>query len=158
MHDNVSSTRVTTPRPHSRRGVGNIAATGLVILANNMVEEKKSKRRQSSGASAAVTGEDSIYEMQVRICKALANPTRLRILDLLGQESHTVSGLQKALGIPLPNVSVQLATLRSAGVVMTQKKGKEVHCYLALPEVRQACHFIRQVLRAQLRNAQKLPI
>jgi hypothetical protein len=51
-----------------------------------------------------------------------------------------------------------LATLRAAGVVTTQKKGKEVHCFLALPEVRQACHFIRQVLRAQVRNTQKLPI
>ncbi|MGB7847730.1 MAG: metalloregulator ArsR/SmtB family transcription factor [Candidatus Acidiferrum sp.] len=102
--------------------------------------------------------DSKLLEMQVRICKALANPTRLRILDLLGKKSYTVSGLQKELGIPMPNVSVQLATLRAAGVVTTQKKGKEVHCFLALPEVRQACHFIRQVLRAQIRNTQKLPI
>jgi len=27
--------------------------------------------------------EDQVYEMQVRICKAFANPTRLRMLDLL---------------------------------------------------------------------------
>jgi DNA-binding transcriptional ArsR family regulator len=107
----------------------------------------------------AKNGADSqLLEMQVRICKALANPTRLRILDLLGKKSYTVSGLQKELGIPLANVSVQLATLRAVGVVTTQKKGKEVHCFLALPEVRQACHFIRQVLRAQVRNTQKLPI
>lgn len=107
----------------------------------------------------AKNGADSrLLEMQVRICKALANPTRLRILDLLGKKSYTVSGLQKELGIPLANVSVQLSILRAAGVVTTEKKGKEVHCFLALPEVRQACHFIHQVLRAQLRNAQKLPI
>ena len=102
--------------------------------------------------------DEQLLEMQVRICKALANPTRLRILDLLGRKSYTVSGLQKVLGIPLPNVSVQLATLRAVGVVRTQKKGKEVHCFLALPEVRQACHFIRQVLRAQVKNAQNLPV
>jgi len=96
--------------------------------------------------------------MQVRICKALANHTRLRILDLLGKKSYTVSGLQAELGIPLANVSVQLATLRAAGVVVTEKKGKQVFCSLALPEVRQACHFIRRVLKAQVRNAQNLPI
>jgi len=78
--------------------------------------------------------------------------------DLLGHQSYSVSGLQKAPGIPLANVSVKLATLRAAGVVTTQKKSKKVHCYLALLEVRRACHFIRQVLRAQFRNAQKLPI
>ena len=107
---------------------------------------------------AKYCADEQLLEMQVRICKALANPTRLKILDLLGKKSYTVSGLQKELGIPLPNVSVQLATLRAAGVVATKKKGKEVYCSLALPEVRQACHFIRQVLRAQVKNAQSLPI
>jgi ArsR family transcriptional regulator len=96
--------------------------------------------------------------MQVRICKALANPNRLRILDLLGKKAYTVSGLQKELGIPLANVSVQLATLRAAGVVVAEKKGKQVYCSLALPEVKQACHFIRRVLKAQVRNAQNLAI
>ena len=107
---------------------------------------------------AKYCADEQLLEMQVRICKALANPTRLKILDLLGKKSYTVSGLQKELGIPLPNVSVQLATLRAAGVVATKKKGKEVYCSLALPEVRQACHFIRQVLRAQVKNAQNLPV
>lgn len=124
----------------------------------NSMSHPKSYKRQRSARQPIITGDDALYERQVRICKALANPTRLRILDLLGQQSHTVSGLQKALGIPMPNVSVQLATLRAAGVVATQKKGKEVHCFLALPEVRQACHYIRQVLRAQVRNSQRLPI
>jgi DNA-binding transcriptional ArsR family regulator len=121
-----------------------------------MPRAKSSKH--SSAPETALNGELALYERQVRICKALANPTRLKILDLLDKQSHTVSGLQKQLGIPLANVSVQLATLRAAGVVATQKKGKEVHCFLALPEVSQACHFIRKVLKAQVRNAQKLPI
>lgn len=121
-------------------------------------------RKHASNKAPRVSGitqagkENRIYEMQVRICKALANPNRLRILDLLGKKPYTVSGLQKELGIPLANVSVQLATLRAAGVVVTDKKGKQVYCSLALPEVRQACHFIRRVLKAQVRNAQKLSI
>ncbi len=116
------------------------------------------KRSRPTGAAETVAAENRIYEMQVRICKALANHTRLHILDLLGKKSYTVSGLQAELGIPLANVSVQLATLRAAGVVVTEKRGKQVHCSLALPEVRQACHFIRRVLKAQVRNAQNLPI
>jgi DNA-binding transcriptional ArsR family regulator len=119
---------------------------------------RKTSKRFGNASPPELNGDAALYERQVRICKALANPTRLRILDLLAKHAHTVSGLQKELGIPLANVSVQLSTLRAAGVVATQKKGKEVHCFLALPEVRQACHFIRQVLRAQVRNAQKLPI
>jgi DNA-binding transcriptional ArsR family regulator len=118
----------------------------------------KSSKRQPAVPSLDRKGDEVLYERQVRICKALGNPTRLRILDLLGKRQYTVSGLQKEIGIPLANVSVQLSILRAAGVVATQKKGKEVYCSLALPEVRQACHFIRQVLKAQVRNTQKLPI
>jgi DNA-binding transcriptional ArsR family regulator len=139
------------------KGLRGISARQPLGQTDTMSQPRSSKRKPSA-PQPTVNGEDALYERQVRICKALANPTRLRILDLLGQQSHTVSGLQKALGIPMPNVSVQLAILRAAGVVITHKKGKEVHCFLALPEVRQACHFIRQVLRAQVQNTQKLPI
>lgn len=93
--------------------------------------------------------------------KALGNPTRLRILDLLDKRPYTVSGLQQELGIPLASVSIQLSTLRAAGLVTTQKKGKEVHYFLSMPEVRQACHFIPGSLRSasvrlrQIRGNQK---
>lgn len=157
MHHNHP---VTFDRDLERKVPGALrrVSARLQLDPNNTMSHPKSSKRQRSTLRPAANGEDALYERQVRICKALANPTRLRILDLLGHHSHTVSGLQKALGIPMPNVSVQLATLRAAGVVTTQKRGKEVHCFLALPEVRQACHFIRQVLRAQVKNAQNLPV
>lgn len=126
--------------------------------AHKMTAHTSARRSRAVGSHQPAHAENRIYEMQVRICKALANPNRLRILDLLGKKPYTVSGLQKELGIPLANVSVQLATLRAAGVVVTEKKGKQVYCSLALPEVRQACHFIRRVLKAQVRSAQNLPI
>ena len=154
MHKNEDAARTTAPRAQSPWATESLTANWWASPNDRMPTKKKTKRHKASQAIA----DASIYERQVRICKALANPTRLRILDLLGQQTLTVSGLQKALGIPLPNVSVQLATLRAAGVVATHKKGKEVHCSLALPEVRQACHFIRQVLRAQVKNAQNLPV
>jgi DNA-binding transcriptional ArsR family regulator len=155
MHENQSSPTRTETNGSLRAAAG-VRRSGRPPDPANAMAERKSKRRQPSEPIS--TGEDNLYERQVRICKALANPTRLRILDLLGKQTYTVSGLQKELGIPLANVSIQLSTLRAAGVVSTQKKGKEVHCFLALPEVRQACHFIRQVLRAQVRVAQRLPI
>jgi DNA-binding transcriptional ArsR family regulator len=101
---------------------------------------------------------NKVYEMQARICKALAHPSRMHIMDLLGKREHTVSELQKQLGIPLPTVSIQIAILRTAGIVETRKEGKSVHCSLAVPEIKQACHLVHCVLRSQIRNAQKLPI
>jgi DNA-binding transcriptional ArsR family regulator len=102
--------------------------------------------------------DDQVFEMQVRICKAFANTTRLRMLDLLAKHELSVSDLQSALGITTPNVSQHLSILKGAGVVATRREGKQIFCSLALPEVKQACTLIRDVLRAQVRNGRKLVI
>jgi ArsR family transcriptional regulator len=102
--------------------------------------------------------EDRIYEMQVRICKAFANTSRLRMLDLLAKQELTVSDLQAKLGITTANVSQHLAVLKGAGVVATRRDGKQIFCRLAIPEVKSACSLIRDVLRAQLRDGRKLDV
>jgi len=99
-----------------------------------------------------------VYEMQVRICKAFANSTRLRMLDLLAKREHAVSDIQAELGLSAPNISQHLAILKAAGVVATRRDGKQIFCSLAIPEVKQACGLIRDVLRAQIRNGRKLVV
>jgi DNA-binding transcriptional ArsR family regulator len=155
MHKNELTAQKFGPVLIAGQGLAGFAPSELPVGAHEVT--RRTTRKGIRATETAVV-ENRIYEMQVRICKALANHTRLHILDLLGKKSYTVSGLQRELGIPLANVSVQLATLRAAGIVVTEKKGKHVYCSLALPEVRQACHFIRRVLKAQVRNAQNLPI
>jgi len=108
--------------------------------------------------AAKVEVDSQVYEMQVRICKAFANATRLQMLDLLANRELTVSELQAALRIPTPNVSQHLAILKAAGVVGTRREGKQIYCSLTLPEVKRACGLIREVLRAQIRNGRKLAI
>lgn len=102
--------------------------------------------------------DDRVYEMQVRICKAFAHPSRLRMLDLLAKREHSVSELQQALKITVPNVSQHLSILKAVGVVKTRRDGKQIFCSLAIPEVKTACSLIRDVLRAQVRNGRELVI
>jgi DNA-binding transcriptional ArsR family regulator len=102
--------------------------------------------------------EDEIYERQVGICKAFANPTRLRILDMIAANEETSTTLQRKLGVSTANLSQHLAVLKGAGVIVTHREGKHVRCSLAIPEVKQACHLIRNVLRAQLRNGRRLGV
>src|SRR5260370_33814648 len=102
--------------------------------------------------------DEQIFEMQVRICKAFANSTRLRILDMLAKREHAISDIQSELGLSAPNVSQHLAILKAAGVVTTRRKGKHILCSLTIPEVKQACGLIREVLRAQIRNERKLAV
>ena len=102
--------------------------------------------------------ETLIYEKQVNICKAFANPIRLRILDLIARRPYAAAQLQAELEISKANLSQHMTILKAAGVITTHREGKQVYCTLAIPEVKQACQLIRNVLRAQIRTGQQLAV
>ncbi|MEW6128757.1 MAG: metalloregulator ArsR/SmtB family transcription factor [Acidobacteriota bacterium] len=97
-----------------------------------------------------------LYEMQANICKAFAHPTRIQILDLLGNGEMGVSELIEKLNASKTNVSQHLAILKSAGVLKTRRVGKQIYCSLAIPEVKQACQLIGKVLKAQIEKTRAL--
>ncbi|HLO00015.1 MAG TPA: metalloregulator ArsR/SmtB family transcription factor [Pyrinomonadaceae bacterium] len=97
-----------------------------------------------------------IFERQARICRAFAHPGRLQILDLLGQGERGSSELQDSLGISKTSISQHLSVLRAAGVLTTRRKGKQIYCSLAMPEVKQACKLIRKVLEAHIAESRRL--
>lgn len=97
-----------------------------------------------------------IYQRQSQICKAFANPVRIQILEMLGERAWYVSELLAELGISKPNLSQHLAILRNSGVVTTSRVGKQLSCTLAMPEVKNACELIRNVLRKQVDEGRKL--
>lgn len=99
-----------------------------------------------------------IFERQAVICKAFAHPKRLQLLDMIGKGERAVAELQEELGVSKANMSQHLSVLRSAGVVATRRNGKQVYCALAIPEVKNACSLLREVLRSQLRQQHKLVI
>lgn len=99
-----------------------------------------------------------VFERQARICKAFANSTRLRMLDLLGKRDWGATELQEELGISKANLSQHIAVLKGAGIVAARRAGKAVHFSLTMPEVKSACHLIRDVLRAQIRDGRRLSV
>ncbi len=56
--------------------------------------------------------------------KLLADPTRLRILLLLDQESLSVADLQELLGMGQSRISTQLSQLKTEGLVSDERSGK----------------------------------
>ncbi|HKI85441.1 MAG TPA: metalloregulator ArsR/SmtB family transcription factor [Thermoanaerobaculia bacterium] len=67
----------------------------------------------------------------VRMAKALAHPTRLRILAMLGDGALCVCQLTAALGLAASTVSAHLAELRNAGLLEEDKEGRWVHYRVA---------------------------
>jgi ArsR family transcriptional regulator len=69
------------------------------------------------------------------VMRALADPTRLRIIGLLAHGEVCVCDIHETLGIPQPKTSRHLAYLRRAGLVSARKAGLWVHYRLAdLPD------------------------
>jgi DNA-binding transcriptional ArsR family regulator len=71
------------------------------------------------------------------VLKALADETRLRILESLLLEERCVTELVQELRYPQPHVSHHLRILRDAGLVQGLRKGKQV-CYRVSPTIRRA--------------------
>jgi len=66
------------------------------------------------------------------IFKALAEPTRLRIVNLLLQEGACVCELGSVLDLSQPLVSRHLAYLRNCGMVQDRREGTRVRYTLVL--------------------------
>jgi ArsR family transcriptional regulator len=62
--------------------------------------------------------------------KALADPTRLRMLQRLSEGDGTVTDLMHHVDLSQPLVSWHLRRLRVAGLVETRRAGREVVCSL----------------------------
>jgi ArsR family transcriptional regulator len=102
------------------------------------------------------TDDAVLYERRARICKVLADPKRLRLIDALRDAERSVGELAETLGATYPNVSQHLNVMRDAGLVVSRRDGTTVFYRLAYPQITQACDIVRDVLRAQLTDAAAL--
>lgn len=100
--------------------------------------------------------EDALYERRARICQALADPKRLRLIEELREGERSVGDLADALGISYPNASQHLTVMREAGLVSTRREGSSVFYRLAYPRIAEACDIVRDILRDQLMDAAQL--
>jgi DNA-binding transcriptional ArsR family regulator len=94
--------------------------------------------------------EEQLYRLQADVCQALADPTRLKLLALLGERPRAVKDLVEATGERQAKISQHLAIMRKLGIVRTQRAGTAVHYSLADPRILEACHITREILLRQL--------
>ncbi|MDP8950202.1 MAG: metalloregulator ArsR/SmtB family transcription factor [Actinomycetota bacterium] len=99
---------------------------------------------------------DSLYAEFAVLGKALANPHRLELLDLLAQGERSVEELAKAAALSLANASAHLQVLRQARLVEAEKRGLNVVYRLASPEVFELWRTLRDVGSARLAEIDRL--
>lgn len=77
--------------------------------------------------------------------KALADRTRLRLLNLMGSDEVCVCFFVEVFGTNQPKISRHLAYLRRAGVVKARRDGKWIHYSVAEPSDPSAARVLHEV-------------
>ena len=93
---------------------------------------------------------EDLAELIARRFRALGDPLRVRILDLLRDQELSVTTLAEQLGAGQQNVSKHLAVLTDSGMLARRKDGNHVYYRVADEAVFALCEQICGSLQAQL--------
>lgn len=99
---------------------------------------------------------DAIYGQFARIGKALANPHRLELLDVLAQGPRSVEALAEETALTMANASQHLQVLRRARLVRRQKEGTYVYYRPAGDDVVRLWQALRNVGETQLADIDRI--
>ena len=100
--------------------------------------------------------EEKMYQMHAEVCKILASPIRLKILNSLREGEKSVEELTKLLGLHKANLSQHLAILRQRKIVTTRRAGLNIYYSIANTKMIKACDILKEVLFEQIQEDDKL--
>src|SRR5271165_341066 len=102
--------------------------------------------RMYCGRMARMGRIQPIFSLEL-LFRALADPTRLRLLNLIGNREICVCYFVEILGMSQPKISRHLAYLRRAGVVASRRDGKWMHYRLTVPGDEAVAAVLRETLK-----------
>jgi ArsR family transcriptional regulator, arsenate/arsenite/antimonite-responsive transcriptional repressor len=89
-----------------------------------------------------------------QLFRALADPTRLRLINLMSEQEICVCYFIEVIGAPQPKISRHLAYLRGAGIVAARREGKWMHYRLTMPHDSHAASILKNTLEALRQDKQ----
>lgn len=97
-----------------------------------------------SGAMSSIQNE--LFQLHASVCKGLADPKRLLILNALRDGERSVGDLCEELALPQANVSQHLAVLRDRGLVLARKDAQFVYYSVSSSKIIAAIDLLREVM------------
>jgi len=85
---------------------------------------------------------DAQLEAVARRFRALAVPSRLRVINALMNGPLAMGELAENTGLSQSNLSRQITELELAGCVMRERSGREVTVHIADPTLQQLCELV----------------
>ena len=105
-------------------------------------EEMAVKRRP---VRALLPNDTGGVEVVARFFRALADPTRLRLLEFLLDEEHTVTECVLHIGLSQGRVSTHLACLSDCGYVNVRREGRFAYYHVSDPRVAELVMLARSL-------------
>lgn len=82
---------------------------------------------------------------EVDIFKALADPTRLKILECIQNDEKCICEVIPFTGKSQPNVSQHLKVLKNAGIIQERKEGTRIMLKISNPEMYRIIDLVKQL-------------
>jgi ArsR family transcriptional regulator len=99
---------------------------------------------------------EKLFESQAAILKALGQPTRLQIIDLLKEGERCVCEIFPAINHEQANVSKHLSILKQAGILESRKDGLRIIYRIKNQEVLELLKGVSKMLKNHVREQRKL--
>lgn len=93
------------------------------------------------------------FTKRARIIKAMGHPSRLLMLEALGDGERCVCELQKLVGSDMSTVSKHLSVMKAAGLVDVRREGLWMHYRLRVPCILDFMNCVEAVLGAEKETA-----
>lgn len=113
------------------------------------------RAERTEGVSLDRAAQDDLHEQFARIGRALANPHRVEILDLLAQGERSVEVLAARAGISVGLASAHLQGLRRAGLVVSRRDGTRILYRLTGDDVYELLAAVRSVATGRIADAER---
>jgi rhodanese-related sulfurtransferase/predicted transcriptional regulator len=99
---------------------------------------------------------DKVYSILAGMIKAMANPHRLEIVDLLGQGEKSVEEIASETNMSVSNASQHLQVLKSANLVEIRREKNFIHYRLAHEEIYKSWQNLRDLGIERVAEIEKL--
>jgi len=97
-----------------------------------------------------------IFDLQARLCATMANPTRLRIIEILKSGEASVGAIADTLDCTISTVSKHLRHMRDTNVLTARKHGQTVYYRVRHHKIVECCQLVRGVLIEDLEEQGRL--
>ena len=100
--------------------------------------------------------EEKALQLKAEVLKALAQPTRLKILELLRQGERCICEIVPAINGEQSNISRHISLMQKSRLIATRKDGVKVMVKVRDPQIFDILDQVGMILKRQMQEQRKL--